>query len=253
MANNHRVAVNSGSLPFAAYPIQLSTTTPFTINYAVESTGGIIRSSGNRIYDTSILAAIGSTIVQPGLPLVFPFIANQLPSTYFDAVLLLNINSNRYLQGFSNSPDNAPSYTSNYFLEDKKMFGVFLKCFGANGALGNFNTNNHYMFGGENSSSNGSLNLRMVFDAPTLTTITITPKIIFYGVGILAPTLVRPTVTIPAGSIEFLFPIFNLYGEYTSVTGYYVADKTGYYKVEFVSSDPSYVSILPFYHWGQSG
>lgn len=247
---NHRVVVNPGSLPFAGYPIKLETTTPFVVNYEVISTGRGIRSLGKRIYDASILPASGSITVQPNSPLLFPFITNELPTAYFDAVFLLKINGIRYIQGFSNSPDNVAAYTSNYFLEEKKMFGVYLKCFGVNGANGNSDTNNHYMFGGENTAINGDYTIRMAFDVPTSTALTITSKFTFYSLQGDIAQMNQPPVVIPIGSIDYQFPPFNLYGGFLN-TGYYTYDKSGYYMVEFVPSDPSYVSILPFYHWGQ--
>lgn len=248
---NHRVVVNPGLLPFSAYPIQLTTTTPFVANYEVLSSGGVMRSLGKRIYDTSILLSSGSVTIQPNSPLLFPFITNQLPSTYFDAVFLLSINSVRYLQGFSNSPDNVAAYSINYFLENKKMFGIFLKCYGVNSAPANYDTNNHYMLGGDNSLLNSNASINIIFCEPTSTSITITLKFTFYSVTIVAPTLTLPTAIVPAGTTDFAFPTFNLYARYFQDTGYYSIDKSGYYKVEIISSDPSYVSILPFYHFGQ--
>lgn len=253
MAVNHRVVVNTGSLPFVAYPIQLTTTTPFVVNYDVSSTGGVIRSLGKRIYDTNVLAANGTVTVQPNTTLTFPFITTQLPINYFDAVFLLTVNSNRYIQGFSNSPDNVTPYTSNYFLEDKKMFGIFLKCYGVSGQTGNYDTVNHYMLGGENSTLNNDCAINMVFDAPTPTPVTMSLALTFYTGGIVAPTLTRPSAIVPAGSTSFTFPLFNLNSEYRNTAGYNTISQSGYYKVEIVPSDPSYVSILPFYHFGQFG
>ena len=253
MPNNHRVVINSITLPFATYPIELVSSTPFVVNYVISSTGGAIRSLGRRIYDTNILPSSGTIVVQPNSPATFPFITTQLPQTYFDAVFLLLINNDRYIQGFSNSPDNVAAYSSNYFLEEKKMFGVFLKCYSPNGGEGDYEVNNHYMFGGENSDLNALTYLKMVFDAPTPAPVTMTPKITFCDSlnGVIGPTLTLSSVIIPTGSIDFNFPGFNLYVEYFFNTGYYNYDKLGYYKVEFIPSDSSFVSILPFYHWGQ--
>ena len=250
MAFNHRVMVSPGSLPLTGYPIKLETTIPFVVNYEVVSTGRGIGSSGKRIYDASILPTSGTIIVQPNSPLLFPFISSQLPITYFDAVFLLLINNNRYIQGFSNSPDNVAAYTRTYFLEEKKMFGVYLKSFGVSGLNGNNDTNNHYMFGGEQTPLNGSLNVTMIFDAPTLEPLTITPKYKFVSLQGNVVSMIRPSVVIPVGSIDYSFEPFNLYGRFLDV-GYNSYHASGYYKVEFVPSDPSYVSILPFYHWGQ--
>lgn len=251
MANNHRVVVNSGTLPFAGYPIKLETAIPFLVNYEVLSSGGLMRSSGKRIYDTNILPSNGSVMVQPNSPLHFPFINIESLSTYFDAVFLLSINSVRYLQGFSNSPDNVAAYSRNIFLEDKKMFGIFLRCYGVNSAPASYDTNNHYMLGGDNSSLNSNASINIIFCEPTSTSITITLKFTFYAVGTIAPTLTLPTAIVPVGTIDFAFPTFNLYARYVQDTGYYSIDKFGYYKVEIIPSDPSYVSILPFYHFGQ--
>lgn len=250
MANNHRVVVNPGSLPFAGYPIKLETTIPFVANYEVLSSGGLMRSSGKRIYDTNILPSSGSVMVQPNSPLHFPFFNIESLSTYFDAVFLVDINGIRFLQGFSNAPDNVAAYSNNFFLEDKKMFGIYLKCFGVAGVLGDYNNNNHYMLGGNNSALNSGNSINIIFATPTIVPVTITPKITFYSVGSTSPTLALPSFIVPIGSIEFSSSVFNLYGELLSI-GYNSYYKSGYYKIELVPSDPSYVSILPFYHWGQ--
>ena len=252
MANpNHRVVVNPGSLPFAGYPIKLITTTDFNVDYNIEIGDRAYGNTGYRIWDTAILPLSGSRIVSSNTPLIFPFTTAFLPPCYFDSVSILSINGQRYIQAFSNSPDNAAGYNSSYYLEEKIVYAINIY---------NINyfsppANRHYTFGGSTQRNNGGDDsLFIYFDKPTRTSITMSIYVQYYssstGLYLVPPRTY--TFIIPANTFVFNTGSYMENNVAAIMGQYQFSTIDGVYKIQVTTTDSLYVSALPFYHWGNN-
>lgn len=248
MANNHRVVVNPGSLPFASYPVTLSTTVPFNVDYSTDIGDQAYGNTGYRIWDTALLPLNGNILVTPAAPLVFPLTTAFLPPCFFDSVFILTVNSQRTIQAYSNSPDNVAGYSNSYYLEDKIVYAANIYNINYFGGP----RNRHYSFGGSVQRINGGDDtLFIYFDKPTPTSINMAIRVEYFSVsGVpLVPTKIY-NVVVPANTLRYAAGL-NIESDTGNVMGEYQFFTTdGYYKIQITTPTAGYVSALPFYHWG---
>lgn len=250
MANpNHRVVVNPGSLPFAGYPIQITTTTPFNVNYAATGIGDrAFGNTGYRIWDTALLPLTGDVLVTPLTPLIFPLTTSFLSPSFFDSVFVLTANNQRTIQAFSNSPDNVAGYTSSYFVEETIVYAANIYNINFFAAP----NNRHYTFGGATQRINGGDDtLFIYFDKPTPTSINMQVTVDYLnGSGISRVPVKIYNIVVPANTLTYAAAL-NIESDTSLALGsftFYTTD--GYYKIKITTPTVGYTSALPFYHWG---
>ena len=108
------------------------------------------------------------------------------------------------------------------------------------------------MFGGDNRQLGYSPAFLTFVTAPT-TDLNMILKVKLHDyVGTNYPTKTINFV-VPAGSLSFnISDNLAIDGFYYNAGFQNIYQTTGYYTIEVISSNSSFVSILPFYHWGQS-
>jgi hypothetical protein len=242
---------------FIANPVLFTSNITGTVNIVATSYGAALSASGKRLWNQSSLPLNSTNTLLSGQNVTIPFIATNLPTEYFDAIILLTVDGvTRLPYAFSNSPDNTDPTT---LVSDKILYWPSLHCFGLNNNLGNNNTANNYMFGGNGSQASGGLSINGLPGAilnfseplPAPLTYSFTINYISYTNGIHPYTFTN-TRTAPANVLyDAFFPNSNPNSLFAA-NGYSPIDFAGYFLISFNVADANYRSLLKKYHWGLS-
>jgi hypothetical protein len=253
----HKVKVFTGGFDFIGTPSGITASAPISINVAAVSTGRAIGGSGTRIWDTAAVPATTTVAVPSGGQFLYPLISTNLPAYYFDAIIVVNTDGVRNPVAFSNAPANKAAYPADVPPSEKSLFWTDLYCYGTGNALGSNTAANHYMFGGRpRQSGGGDSPIDIHFQEPTTVPVTVNWSYRFYAYsgGAIGP-VTTGSASVPAGTLDQrLVNDYNGIGILGGAIGFGAAYATeGFWQLSLSVSDPSFRSMLPFYHWGQFG
>jgi hypothetical protein len=223
---------------------------PIARNIVAASSGRAISASGTRIWDSAVLPASSTQVIQPGTFLTLPFTSSFLPQTFFDAIFDVQVDGVSMPVGFSNSPDNIGIYTANQPIVDEKLFWIDLRCFGLGNALGDPNAANHYMFGGSPGQLGAGNDTRMIFQSFLTESLEVSVSIDYYqySIGFVHNRSFSASLTPGLKSYVINNSIHSTVVQ--QATGIILFDSPGYAKFSVQVNRPQYRSLLPFYHWG---
>lgn len=211
--------------------------------------GAALNSSGPRLWDQTALPLFSSTALTTGQNVTIPFIASNLPTFLFDAIIILTVDGSTIIPyAFSTSPDNAVPTTT---ASDKILFWSELYCQGLNNNLGSTSTAANYMFGGIPIQGGASTNHKIHFSQAIPADFTYNWQVKYYSYTLgLNPYTASGTVTSLAGSTSSSFYIGTFSGLFFANSGLITYSTEGFYEVSITTSDPNYRSLLNYYHWG---
>ncbi len=236
---------------FIDNPVLFTSNNTGTVNISATSYGAALNASGKRLWNQSALALNSTNTLLSGQSLTIPFIASNLPTEYFDAIVLLTVDGvTRLPYAFSNSPDNTEPSTP---VSNKILYWADLYCFGINNTIGDNNTANNYMFGGNAAIMDPPNNYKINFSEPLVSPLTYTWQIryISYTLG-LNPYVLSGTTVAPINSLSSTYFSGNLVGAFLNNTGILLYQTAGYFELSIVVADTNYRSLLKKYHWGCS-
>lgn len=248
----HKIQTFNPTLNFTTNPIVIRAAAPITRNIIATSRGRSIGSSGTRLWDTNLIPASSTQQISAASPLILPFSNANLPGFFFDSIIVVNVDGQRMPVAVSNSSDNA-IYSSSQTVDDKKLFWLNLRCFGLNNNGGNSNSANHYMFGGDPGQGGTNTPFEISFDRPLTSSIILNYKIGYYRYsGGLFHQITGSAGLAANGQSDYNFTTINLDTATYNATGVSFYNFPGYWKISLEINDPSFRSLLPFYHWGCS-
>jgi hypothetical protein len=234
---------------FIANPVLFTSNSAGTVNITATSYGAALNASGKRLWDQSSLPLSSTNTLLNGQSVNIPFIATNLPTEYFDAIILLTVDGiTRLPYAFSNSPDNTDPTT---LVSNKILYWADLYCFGLNNNAGNNNTANNYMFGGIQSQNEQGIAYKINFSEPLAAPLNYSWQIryISYSLG-LNPYVLSGNVNVPIGALSSTYFSGNIITAFNSNGGGIPYLTAGYYEVTFVVVDTNYRSMLKKYHFG---
>lgn len=234
---------------FIANPVTFIANSPVTINILATSTGATLSSTGNRLWNQAALPLSSTSTLATNQALTIPFIATNLPSVFFDAVILLLVNgAEKIPYAISTSPDNTEVSRS---LVNKTLFWADLYCFGLSNNGGNNSTLKNYMFGGIPAQNDVIRQYKINFSKPLTVAFTYSwqVKYISYTLGVNS-FVFSGTVTAPIGAVTHTFYNGNIVTPFNQANGSIPYNSSGYYELSFSHSSTDYSSLLKKYHWG---
>lgn len=252
----HQVKVFSAGFDFVANPSGIANTNAaINVNVSALATGRAIGSTGTRIWDSNIVPAFSTQPLPSGGQFLYPLISTNLPNFYFDAIIIVGLDTILNPVAFSNAPDNKLIYPIDVPPSDKNLFWTDLYCFGTGNSFGANNAQNHFMFGGTGKQIGGVNPLFVHFQSPTTSALTIAWSYQFYEyINGAVGTPTTGSATVPIGSLSHMLlsdtSLLNVLAAYVGFGGAYAS--IGYWRFELTASDPTYRSMLPYYHHGQS-
>jgi hypothetical protein len=229
----------------------------FESSYAATSYGDAIGSTGLRVWDAALKPASSSHLVTPSSPLVLPFSNANLPAVAYDAIIAVTIDGVNYVYGFSNSQDSADydaqfagssTSASTRILTSENLYWTNLCRLRSAGPPASGQSSYAYYFGGDpiqyvGSSQPNLLKLNLLNPVTVATTFNYTISYVRTATGGGTLAAQSGSLTVQPGSN---YRNLNLGNCSTAQTGI----PKGYYKITVTCSDPTYKSVLPFYHWG---
>lgn len=237
----------SSLLDFSNFPEVFYANEPAALNISVNGYGLIKGTSGLRWWDSNTVTDNGSIILTTGQTLTLPFTRAYLNSGFLlDLFAEVKLNGIPYWYAASNSTDNA--VTSSAAVE-RKLFHLPLYCFGIANSGGSSSASNHFMQGGSSNVNLSGAQVAVYFLEPTTSSGTLTITASFVGYSSSFSNVFTKTVNYSAGvSSVNVFAVNEMTNGIDSGVPY----NSGYYKIGISCSDPTYSSMLNFYHWGQS-
>lgn len=240
-------------LNFSNFPEVFTTQNPLAVNINATGYGATVKSTGFRWWDINLLTANGVITLAANGSFTLPFSKNFLNSSFLmDLIVKVNLNGNPYWYAASNSPDNITLSTS---AEDKKLFHIDLFCMGLTNSIGNSLTNNHFMQGGTGTFGEGSQTIKVYLSEPSTAvgSFSIVATYLSYNNTTPVNAVFTKTVNYSANqSAITLSTIREIFLYFFNTFGYLTYQHAGYYKIQVTCSDPSYTSMLNYYHYGQS-
>lgn len=240
-------------LQFSNFPEIVEFAEPKTLNISVTGFGLITGTTGLRWWDTNDLPSSGVITKNAGQTITFPFKKSTLKQgVLLDLIAVVSLDGIKYIYGASNSPDNivtsAPVVTTN-------LYYFTLLCAGFNNALGSNNANNNFMQGGTPLYGLSDTPLAYIYlSEPSQTSgvFNILAQYIAYN-GSSPGIVFSKQVSYNANSLIIAAcSIKEIYDYFYNTLAYRTILNSGYYKIQVVNPDPSFSSLLNFYHWGQS-
>jgi hypothetical protein len=226
-------------------------------SYAATSYGDAIGSTGWRIWDLGLKPASGNQLITPSLPLILPFSNANLPTVAYDAIIAVTIDGLNYVYGFSNSLDSADydarfagssSTASTRVLTSENLYWTNLCRLRSANSPSSGQSIYAYYFGGDLIQYSGSsqpnlLKLNLLNPVTVATTFNYTMSYVRTATGGGTLAAQSGSIVVQPGSN---YRNLNFGNCSTAQTGI----PKGYYKITVTCTDPTYASVLPFYHWG---
>ena len=215
-----------------------------TINITATGYGLTVGPTGTRWYNTALLPnGILSGVNSQNTSL--PFSNANVPAALYDAICRVDIGSEKFVYATSNSPDNQVVTAAN---TNKEVFWLDLQAYRAGSAGGGDNNSpNDFMAFGTSIVDNATNNAASIrFLNPTPIATTCNWVIEQFGAGAtITQTGILP---IPAGvtSVQILSNNYFLL-QLPFSTNIRIA---GHYRIQLTMADPSYQSMLNYYHYG---
>lgn len=240
---------------FVNNPVLFTSNSTGTVNISATSYGAALNASGKRIWNQTALALNSTNTLLSGQNVTIPFIVSNLPTEYFDAIVLLTVDGvTRLPYAFSNSPDNTDPTT---LASNKILYWPSLHCFGLNNTPGNNNAANNYMFGGNSAQGSGGLSTGSLPGAvlffseplPSPLSYSYTINYISYSLGVHPYTFVGNRIAPTNSLFDNFFPNTNPESLFAN-QGFSPYSTPGYYLISFNVLDTNYKSLLKKYHWG---
>jgi hypothetical protein len=264
----HEIKItNGGSFNFGSNPPKIIANVDSNVSIFAMGQGRVIGNTGTRIWDASRVSGSESPSTTINITILagnnfpLPVRSDLLPSTLFDAILIVDVNGIKLPIAVSNSPDNAGIYLVSEPQADKKLFWADLFCFGTwdygFGAFinpGDPSQNFEYMFGGSPRAGYGAnIPLNVYFGELLTSPLSVTYTLKVYdNSNTLIGIPVNITQVLAAGSSVYTLGSVNIANELANIYGGFYNSRvySGHFKIEISTPDLSYRSILPFYHWG---
>ena len=244
MPFQNRIIQNAQAFDFTVNPIQKSITSgSSSTTYNATSFGDIIGTTGFRLWNG---APTGNVIVTPSNPWIAPLSNANLPTTLFDAIIVLSLDINEYVLAYSNSPDNYTYPAGNNLVSNDNLYWINLLKLRANNSVSSSQSPINFFFGANSlqyslGANPGVLKLNLLNPVTANTTFTYVMQYVSTNGQSFAPSSGSITVTPTT-------PLRNItLGDFP--TGFFI-NPQGHMKISVTCSDPNYRSALPFYHWG---
>lgn len=247
MPTQNRIISSTAAFDFLTNPIEKQVLTgSFNTTYSVTGQGAAIGTSGYRIWNG---ASSGSAVITPQNPWKAPLSSANLPSILFDAIILLNLDGEEIPLAFSNSQDNDTGNTGNTLISNDNLFWTNLIRSRAGNEVETSQSPQYYFFGGDffnfNVLPSGLVNvLKLNLLYPVVSNTVFSYVMTFFDINDDNAAFSKNgsvTVTPAMGSRNIALGDFPIELDVNSY---------GWLKISVTCNNPTYRSLLPFYHWG---
>jgi hypothetical protein len=211
-----------------------------SVNITASGPGLTADAGSLRWYNPNALSNPVSTL----LPIVLPLETTGLPTNLYDATCLIEYDGRRLIYATSNSPDNTASANTTPET-NKELYWLDLVCYGGFNSIGSNTLAADYVAFAKPVSLTGNDETKLHFLNPTPTAENFTIVTERFGNSISVST--TRVVSIPAGTTDF---IINTAGYLAGAPFNSLLPYAGYFRTSVTTTNPSYKSVLPYYHYG---